>query len=460
LKYNLLIMAKHRQAWAILLLFLAANAYAQQPKTRILFVLDGSGSMYAKMGEDNRITVAKRLLTRMVDSLQYQEELELALRVYGHQSQKTERNCKDTKLEVPFSKGNHQAIKDNIRDLRPKGTTLIAYSLQEAAYDFPKTPGVRNIIILITDGLEECDGDPCAVSLALQKQGVVLRPFVIGLGLSAEFKTQFECVGRYFEAETEQDFKEVLNVVISQAINNTSAQVNLLDTYGKPTETDVNMTFTNSKTGKILNNYVHTLNYRDNPDTIYVDPSYLYDMKVHTIPPSMRKNITLTAGKHNTIAVDAPQGYLNLKIDGITNYPNLQALIIDQNSNEILNVQDFNDQQKYITGTYKIELLTLPRITQESVTISQNKITTLQVQQPGKLNIVTRNSYEIGVFRNHKGEMELVKTLSLIPNSNITVLQPGDYYLIYRATNTKETFSTKSMPFTIKSGEMKHINLK
>jgi Ca-activated chloride channel family protein len=149
-----------------------------------------------------------------------------------------------------------------------------------------------------------------------------------------------------------------------------------------------------------------------------------------------------------------------LKIDGITNYKNLQALIIDQKSNEILNVQDFNDQQKYITGTYKIELLTLPRITQESVTISQNKTTTLQVQQPGKLNIVTRNSYEIAVFRNYKGEMELVKTLSLIPNSNITVLQPGDYYLIYRATNTKETFSTKNMPFTIKSGEMKHINLK
>ena len=453
-------MAKYKHIWTILLLLVAANAYAQQPKTRILFVLDGSGSMYAKMGTDNRITVAKRLLTRMVDSLQYQDELELALRVYGHQSQKTERNCKDTKLEVPFSRGNHQAIKDNIRDLRPKGTTLIAYSLQEAAYDFPKTPGVRNIIILITDGLEECDGDPCAVSLALQKQGVVLRPFVIGLGLSADFKTQFECVGRYFEAETEQDFKEVLNVVISQAINNTSAQINLLDSYGKPTETDVNMTFTDSKTGKLLNNYIHTLNYRGNPDTIYLDPTYLYDVKVHTIPPRIKKNVALTAGKHNTIALDAPQGYLNLKIEGVTNYANLQALIIDKNSNEILNVHDFNDQQKYITGDYKIEILTLPRITQESVTIAQNKITTLQVQQPGKLNIVTRNNFEIGIYRKHKGEMELVKNLSLVPNSTITVLQPGDYFLIYRATNTKETLSTKNTPFTIKSGEIKHINLK
>ena len=443
-----------------ILLLVAVNTYAQQPKTRILFVLDGSGSMYAKMGTDNRITVAKRLLSRLVDSLQYKDELELALRVYGHQSQKTERNCKDTKLEVPFSKGNHQAIKENIRDLRPKGTTLIAYSLQQAAYDFPKTPGVRNIIILITDGIEECDGDPCAVSLALQKQGVVLRPFVIGLGLSVDFKTQFECVGRYFEAETEADFEDVLNVVISQAINNTSAQVNLLDTYGRPTETDVNMTFTERKTGKVLNNYMHTLNYRGNPDTIYLDPTYLYDVKVHTIPPVTKNNIALTAGKHNTIALDAPQGYLNLKIDGITNYKNLQALIIDKKTNAILNVQDFNNTQKYITGTYKIELLTLPRITQENVMIAQNRITILQVQQPGKLNIVTRNSFEMGIFRKHKGEMELVKNLNLKLNSNITVLQPGDYFLIYRASSNKETLSTKNLPFTIKSGEIKHINIK
>ena len=88
---------------SILFLFVTLNAPAQTPKTRILFVLDGSGSMYAKMGTDNRITVAKRLLTRLVDSLKYQDELELALRVYGHQSVKTDRNCKDTRLEVPLA---------------------------------------------------------------------------------------------------------------------------------------------------------------------------------------------------------------------------------------------------------------------------------------------------------------------------------------------------------------------
>lgn len=453
-------MAKFNTIGAILLLFLAGNIYAQQPKTRILFVLDASGSMYAKMGKDNRITVAKRLLTRMVDSLQYQGELELALRVYGHQSQKTLRNCKDTKLEVPFSRNNHQAIKDNIRDLRPKGTTLIAYSLQEAAYDFPKAPGVRNIIILITDGLEECDGDPCAVSLALQKQGVVLRPFVIGLGLSAEFKTQFECVGRYFEAETEQDFSEVLNVVISQAINNTSAQINLLDSYGKPTETDVNMTFSDAATGRVLHNYIHTLNYRGDPDTIYLDPSFKYNLTIHSIPALQKDNIELLAGKHNTVALDAPQGFLNLQIDGVTNYDFLQALIINKETGAIINVQNFNDKQKYLVGDYKMEILTLPHITQENVSVFQDKTTTLQVQQPGKLNIVTRGSYEMGVYRVHKGKTELVKMLNLGIQQNITVLQPGAYQLIYRQSGIKETLSTKIIPFIIKSGEMKHINLR
>lgn len=443
----------------VVTVLLSTMVYSQKPETRILFLLDASGSMYAKMGSDSRIVVAKRLLTKLVDSLEYNPDVELALRVYGHQSQKTERNCKDTKLEVGFDNRNHRAIKDAIRDLRPKGTTLIAYSLQEAAYDFPRTAGVRNIIVLITDGIEECDGDPCAVSTALQKQGVVLRPFIIGLGMDNEFRDQFECVGRFFEAGTESDFKEVLNVVISQAINNTSAQVNLLDAYGKPTETDVAMTFTDARTGKVLNNYMHTLNYRGNPDTIYIDPSYKYDLTVHTMPPVVKKDIELKAGIHNTIAVDAPQGYLNLRIDGVTNYKNLKAVLYNHETGEIINVQDFNDKQKYIVGNYDLDILTLPRIRQENIGIVQNKTTTLQVQQPGKLNIVTRKSLVIGIYRKYKGKMELVHNVNLSGNQTVVVLQPGDYELIYREVKLKETLSTKNQKFSISSGEISHINI-
>jgi Ca-activated chloride channel family protein len=451
-------MAMIKKIGVLLILFFTISASAQQPDTRILFLLDGSGSMYAKMGSDSRITIAKRLLSRLVDSLQSQNNLELALRVYGHQSQKTERNCADTKLEVPFSKNNHREIKESIVDLKPKGTTLIAYSLQEAAYDFPRTPGTRNIIILITDGIEECDGDPCAVSTALQKQGVVLRPFIIGLGLDDQFRNQFECVGRFFEAATEDDFEEVLNVVISQAINNTSAQINLLDAQGRPTETDVNITLTDAKTGREIYNFMHTLNYRGIPDTIYLDPSYLYNMKVHTIPAIYKKNISLVAGTHNTIAIDAAQGNLNLLIDGVTNYKNLQALVIEPKTNDIINIHNFNDNQKYLIGDYKLEILTLPRITQD-VNVVQYKTTTVQVQQPGKLNVITRKKLEIGIFRVHQGEKELVKTLHITANQELTTLQPGTYSLIYRESAIKETLKTKEINFEIKAGEIHHINI-
>ena len=232
-----------------------------------------------------------------------------------------------------------------------------------------------------------------------------------------------------------------------------------MDSYGRPTETGVNMTFTDSKTGKEIANMYHTLNDRDVPDTIYLDPGYLYDIKVHTIPPVYKRKVEIIAGRHNTIAIDAPQGLLSLKIDGVTNYKNLQALIIDKQSGEIIQVQDFNEQQKYIVNDYKVELLTLPRITQESVQVEQNKTTTLQVQQPGKLNVVTRKKLEMGIYYRHNGELELIKNIYNVNGQDITVLQPGDYKLIYKESVIKESESTKIQDFTIRSGEMKHITI-
>lgn len=153
-------------------------------RTRILFLLDGSGSMMGIWHNgESRIDVAKRILTRLVDSLRSNENLELALRVYGHRYARQSNNCQDTKLEVPFGARNHDQIIAKLKEIVPKGVTPITYSLLQAATDFPISPGYRNILILITDGVESCEGDPCATSLELQRRGVFLRPFIIGLGL-------------------------------------------------------------------------------------------------------------------------------------------------------------------------------------------------------------------------------------------------------------------------------------
>ncbi|MBI2271293.1 MAG: VWA domain-containing protein [Bacteroidetes bacterium] len=254
---------------------------AEKPTTRILFVFDASYSMFGQWQSGMKMDIAKRMLGEFVDSLKSYDHLEIAFRAYGHQhSLRPQRDCKDTKLEVPFSsdlRGNITAIKRKLSDIVPRGTTPIAYTLEQCGDDFPSagSPNVRNIIILITDGIEECDGDPCAVSLMLQKKGIILKPFVIGVGLDENFKNAFGCIGKFYDASNEESFKNILNIVISQALNNTTAQVNLLDQIGKPSETDVNMTFYDEHSGVIRYNYIHTINNKGVPDTLIIDPKGL-----------------------------------------------------------------------------------------------------------------------------------------------------------------------------------------
>ncbi len=440
--------------------FVNAQQIYRPAKTRILFLLDASGSMFARMERDTRINVAKKLLSNIVDSLQGATNVELALRVYGHTSPPAKRDCRDTRLEVPFRKNNHDDIKKRIQSISPKGTTLIAYSLQQAAYDFPLEPNTRNVIILITDGIEECQGDPCAISEALQSKGVVLKPFIIGLGSTADFQKAFECVGRYYDANTEQQFNDVLNMVVSQALNNTTAQVNLLDIYSRPTETNVNMTFYETERGTMLYNYMHTINERGNPDTILLDPLYKYKMVVHTIPPIVKDNIIVTAGKHTVIGVDAPQGELLVKIDGLTNYDNLKFIVRPSNQNKTLHVQNANQKEKYIVGKYDLEVLTLPRMFFKDASVDQNMVTTIQIPQPGKLNITCPiQTFYMDIYQVIRGELVWVHKLPVDQQRHTVIIQPGDYKLIYRGKGATRSNNTFIREFKITSSQATNLTL-
>ena len=253
--------------------------------------------MYAPWNSNIKIEVAKRVMGEFLDSLVNVPDLELALRCYGHTTFfKPDRNCEDTKLEVPFApaKTNAAKIKARIRRLEPMGTTPIAYSLGESAKDFTPCNNCRNIVVLITDGIEECGGFPCEVSAELQRKGVFVKPFVIGIGLDLKYAESFACMGKFFDVSNEANFADVLRLVITEAITETSVQVNLLDIMKKPSETDVDMTFYEAGTNKVMYNYMHTINARGNPDTLVLDPSVKYDLFVHTIPPVEKKNISIT----------------------------------------------------------------------------------------------------------------------------------------------------------------------
>jgi len=444
----------------ILFIFFSSILFGQE-KTRILFILDASNSMNAKWDEtQTRIQAAKELLAQAVDSLTGTPNLEIALRVYGHQSAITAtfQDCNDTKLEVPFGEDNYTRVKNRILSIVAKGTTPIARSLEAAAGDFPDAT-TRNIIILITDGLEACDNDPCIIAQKLKDKGVKITPFVIGLGLDLSYLEKFNCIGAYSDAETKGAFKTVLKSVISKALLNTTVQINLNDISKNPKETDVTMFLYEAGTKRLLYTFEHTINQYGNPDTLVMDPKYKYDLIVNTLPKIEKKGITILKNTHNTIVVDAPQGYIKVRFLNASKPYHVETRVMQSGSTSTINVQQINTTDKYIVGRYKLEILTLPR-TYFDVDVTQSSTASVDVMAPGYLSYKTAHLIVGQVFVvKEDGTFEWVCNLDQETKSGYWQLQPGAYRIVYREKNLKSSSNTIEKDFRVTSNKTSSINL-
>lgn len=426
--------------------------YVKEKKTtRILFIFDASNSMNGIWESGKKIDIARDLLITLVDSLEKIENTQLALRVYGHQFGVPPQVCTDSKLEVPFAWDNALKIKEKLKSIVPKGTTPIAYSLLQAGNDFPPCKSCKNVIVLITDGIEACEGDPCAMALMLQNKGISLKPYVIGIGLDLETKKAFECVGKFYDADNEDRFKDVLKEVVKQALNQTSAQINLLDIYNKPTETNVNMTFYDKSLNKRLFNTIHTLNKQGNPDTIFLEPQIRYKIVVNTIPPVVIDDVKIAPQKHNIISKPAPQGYLQIIEERGNNYKGEKFIVREAGKSQTLYAQTIGEKEKYLIGKYDIELLTLPRIYMNSVDVKQSVTTTLKIPEPGIANFSMPSEGYGSLYIIRNGEQEWVCNLNQITKTALN-LQPGNYIAIYRTGLATKMDMSEIKEFKVVSG--------
>lgn len=442
-------------------LILSTRSFAQsQPTvqmTRILFIMDMSNSMNGEWQSGKKIDIARKIFGELLDSLKEVPNLQMALRMYGHQSHFEPQDCNDTKLEVPFGLSNAEAIRKKLFEISPKGTTPIARSLQACAADFPPCRSCKNVVILITDGIEACNGDPCAIALALKQKGISLRPYVIGIGLDVELIEAFKCVGQFYDATDEKTFKTILNTVVTEVTNQpTTAQVNLLDINGKPTETNVNYCIIDQATNKVENNYVHSLNAKGNPDTLILRSSKNYKITVFTIPPVSKENIKVKAGKHNIIPISTPQGTLLIREQHGTSLEGTPLIVRQSGECQTLNIQTIRNEEKYIVGKYDIELHTLPKIYYKNVEIKQSQTTELVVPNPGKLT-VSMASYGYASLYRLKGKQQ-IWLKNLYNTTRIAFnLQPGQYLIVYRPVKINNSFMTKTKIFNLESGASEWI---
>jgi Ca-activated chloride channel family protein len=449
---------------------LQPSAYSQEyinvPRatqlTRILFIFDGSMSMIGMWEQRSKIDVARSVLLPFLDSIAKIPNIEMALRVYGNRSPVPPQDCNDTHLEVPFGKNNVPEIMKIILDMKPKGTTPIARSLELAANDFPKDSAARNIIFLITDGIEACDGDPCAISRELQKKGAVLKPFIIGVGTDINFEEVFKCAGNVFSAKTELEFLPILHTAMEKALVTTPLQVYLLDAYKKPRETDVPMTFYDNSNGFIRYNFVHSVIKPAEPDILFIDPLVTYKIKVHTMPPVFSDTVVLEPGKHTIVRVNVPQGYLVIERPfGMSTFTNLQAIVRKADNMNTLNTQYVNEKCKYLIGKYDLEIFTLPRTYYYGVEIKPDEVTTIKLPAPGRVSFNRTQQGYGTIYIDRNTDLEFVANLDVVPKGNDSfLLQPGKYVVVWR--EKKETDTEKSMyvNFEISSGSSKFIQLK
>jgi len=164
-----------------------------------LFILDASGSMWGRIDGQSKIAIAKQVMAKLVPELP--TDARIGLIAYGH---RRKGDCNDVETLVTLGQDHQQAVLAAVRGLDAKGRTPLAHSVNQAIELLRGQPDSATVI-LVSDGIESCGGDPCAAVKAARASGVSFVMHTVGFGLSEQQSAQLRCMasaggGEYFQA--------------------------------------------------------------------------------------------------------------------------------------------------------------------------------------------------------------------------------------------------------------------
>lgn len=160
----------------ILPLAMSVAAFAGEGQ-RVILVLDASGSMWGQIDGKPKMEIAKEVVGKVVGSWKPADELGLV--AYGH---RVKGSCEDIEVLIepgPLDAGRFMA---KVKALNPKGKTPMTQAVRQAAEALKFTER-QATVILVSDGIETCDPDPCAVAEELERLGIGLTVHTVGFGL-------------------------------------------------------------------------------------------------------------------------------------------------------------------------------------------------------------------------------------------------------------------------------------
>jgi len=198
-----------------LLLATASVAASEPQQARTIIVMDGSGSMWGQIDGRPKLEIARETVADVVGKLPANQTLGLI--AYGH---RRKGDCKDIELIVPPAPGTSGKVLNAVNDMRFLGMTPLSEAVRQAAQALRHTEQAATVV-LVTDGLETCNLDPCAVANELEKSGVNFTAHVIGFGLTRDEGAKVACLatntgGRYLQASDGAALSAALRQAVSE----------------------------------------------------------------------------------------------------------------------------------------------------------------------------------------------------------------------------------------------------
>ncbi|WP_240050936.1 VWA domain-containing protein [Metabacillus litoralis] len=185
--------------------------------SNIAILLDASGSMAQKIGGKTKMELAKQAVNEFVASMP--EGSNISLRVYGHKGSNSDKDkkasCSSTELVYELNSYDESTFKESLNSFKPTGWTPIANAINETKKDFEQvTNEAQNIIYVVSDGVETCDGDPVKAAKELHDSNIKAVVNIMGFDVDQDGQKQLLQVaeaggGKFETVDSADDFKKV-----------------------------------------------------------------------------------------------------------------------------------------------------------------------------------------------------------------------------------------------------------
>jgi Ca-activated chloride channel family protein len=424
---------------------------------RVLFIVDASYSMDRKWGKQTLWEVSQKMVQEFAFHIQKNYNVEMGLRVYGHQFPLNANNCFDSKLEVDIGKNHAQRIVQKLKQTQFKGTTPLSYSLEKAAEDLGCNSH-KNLIILITDGFESCNQNPCDVVEKLLDYRIAVKPIVIGLNLDQKEAEHMQCIGDFYSVKSKEAFKKDLYESFDKAIKRRYLQVFLKNKNKITSHTGVPFTILDSKS-QFIGNYIHSLNRMMIPDTFSIGDNDTIQILLHTKPPQSFKNIVLKKHIINTIELPCPVGNLSIPLDINPLSPindKVEAVIWKKDTPVFKNTLPF--ETELLEGDYQIDILTNP-IQNIDFKINANDKHTLKHTIFGIVGFTKNYPMQAEVFKYEGKSLRKIATLQSNKSFERLYLPKGKYKVLYKSQKSITQYGSFDKDFEVNGNDQISIVL-